>query len=70
MDYHVMTKELYPHGYLLETRGFSANDKSVRTLSTARPLHLISASVHPLAIHIMLCWCQQRPARPECPRQS
>ena len=29
MDYHVMTKELYPHGYLLETRGFYANDKTV-----------------------------------------
>ena len=29
MDYHVMTKELYPHGYLLETRGYFANDKSV-----------------------------------------
>ena len=29
MDYHVMTKELYPHGYLLETRGFFANDRTV-----------------------------------------
>ena len=46
MDYHVMTKELYPHGYLLETRGFFANDKAVRTLSTACPLHVISVSVH------------------------
>ena len=29
MDYHVMTKELYPHGYLLEQRGFLANDQQV-----------------------------------------
>ena len=70
MDYHVMTRELYPHGYLLETRGFFANDKAVRTLSTACPLQVISVSVHPLAIHNMLCWRQQRPARLECLRQS
>ena len=40
MDYHVMTKELYPHGYLLEQRGFLANDQQVRPLS--------QHAVHPL----------------------
>lgn len=35
MDYHVMTRELYPHGYLLETRGFFANDKQARPHSSA-----------------------------------
>ena len=43
MDYHVMTKELYPHGYLLETRGFFANDKAV-SLRNFFPYH---SSRHP-----------------------
>lgn len=45
MDYHVMTKELYPHGYLLETRGFFANDKMV-SLHSSFPDN--PHSIHPV----------------------
>ena len=46
MDYHVMTKELYPHGYLLEQRGFFANDQQVCPLpeQTDHPLPLLLSS--------------------------
>ena len=46
MDYHVMTKELYPHGYLLEQRGFLANDQQVCPLPqpTDHPHLLLSSS--------------------------
>jgi hypothetical protein len=45
MDYHIMTKELYPHGNLLETRGFFANDKSVRVCPPAAPDQCVRASL-------------------------
>ena len=39
MDYHVMTKDRYPHGYLLEQRGFFANDQQVCSLPTNHSYH-------------------------------
>ena len=48
LDYHVMTKDLYPHGYLLEQRGFFANDQQVCSLHSTSTTysshcHLFSA---------------------------
>ena len=36
LQYHIMTKELYPNGDLLETRRYSRNDTSVRQVLHAR----------------------------------
>ena len=38
MKYHIMSKELYPNGLLLEARGYSRNDNVVRLLLQC-PLH-------------------------------